>query len=61
VLLHEQSQKGLAIEQIVLFVKNQTAIEDKTTAYICENYICNRPINKIDDFDRMLSDIARTK
>ena len=61
VLLHEQGQKGSAIEQIVPFVKNQTAINGKATAYVCENYVCNRPVNRIDDFDKMLSDISRAK
>lgn len=55
VLLHEQGNKGTAIERIIPFVKNQTAIEDKATAYVCENYICNRPVNKIEDFEKMIS------
>jgi len=55
VLLHEQGKKGTAIERIIPFVKNQTPIEGKATAYVCENYICNRPVNKIDDFEKMIS------
>lgn len=61
VLLHEQDKKGTAIERIIPFVKNQTAIEGKATAYVCENYICNRPVNRTDDLDKMLSDIVRVK
>ena len=55
VLLHEQGKKGTAIEQIIPFVKNQTAIEGKATAYVCENYVCNRPVNSIEDFEKMIS------
>ena len=58
VLLHEQGSKGLAIEQIVPFIKNQIATGGKTTTYVCENYVCNRPVNKIDDLDKILSDIS---
>jgi uncharacterized protein YyaL (SSP411 family) len=55
VLLHEQGNKGTAIEQIIPFVKNQTAIEGKATAYVCENYVCNRPVNSIEGFEKMIS------
>ena len=59
--LHEQGEKGLAIEQIVPFVKNQTAMEGKATAYVCENYICNQPVNNIEDFEKMISGTKRKK
>ncbi len=55
ILLHEQGKKGTVIEQIVPFVKNQTVIDGKATAYVCENYICNRPVNNIENFEKMLS------
>jgi len=61
VLLHEQGNKGTAIERIIPFVKNQTAIEGKATAYVCENYICNRPVNNIEDFEKMISSTDRNK
>ncbi|MFH1613969.1 MAG: hypothetical protein ABIG61_02645, partial [Planctomycetota bacterium] len=53
--LHEQGKKGIAIERIIPFVKNQTAIGGKATAYVCENYVCNRPVNNIEDFEKMIS------
>ena len=61
VLLHEQGNKGLAIEQIVPFIKNQTVIEGKATAYVCENYVCNRPVNNIGDFEKLISSTNRKK
>jgi len=44
-----------------LLSKNQTAIGGKTTAYVRENYVCNRPVNKIADPDKVLSDISQVK
>jgi hypothetical protein len=61
VLLHEQGKKGLAIERIVPFIKNQTAMEDKATAYVCENYVCNQPVNNIEDLEKLISSTNRNK
>jgi uncharacterized protein YyaL (SSP411 family) len=61
VVLHKQGNKGTAIERIIPFVKNQTAIEGKATAYVCENYVCNRPVNNIEDFEKMISSTDRNK
>jgi len=61
VLLHEQDNAGSNIYKIVPFIKNQVAIDGKATAYVCENYVCNRPVNRTDDLDKMLSDIIRVK
>jgi uncharacterized protein YyaL (SSP411 family) len=59
VLLHDRNAAGPAIERIVPFVKNQTIIDGKTTAYVCENYVCNRPVNSINELETMLSSISR--
>ena len=61
VLLHEQGDVNSDIYKIVPFIKNQVAIDGKATAYVCENYICNRPVNKIADLEKMLSDVHRVK
>jgi len=55
VLLHKQGPKGSLIEQIIPFIKNQTAINSKATAYVCQNYICSRPVNNIKDLEKMIS------
>lgn len=59
VLLHEQGKAGLAIEQVVPFIKCQTAKENKATAYVCENYVCRRPVNRLEDLDRILAAVSR--
>jgi uncharacterized protein YyaL (SSP411 family) len=61
ILLHKQEKANSAIDKTIPFIQNLTAIENKATAYVCENYACNRPVNNIDDLDKMLSDIYRTK
>ncbi|MHC4583848.1 MAG: thioredoxin domain-containing protein [Planctomycetota bacterium] len=61
ILLHQQEKADSAIDKTIPFIKNLTAIEGKATAYVCENYACNRPVNNIDDLDKLLSDIYRTK
>ena len=61
VLLHEEDDAGSDIYRIAPFIKNQGVIDGKATAYVCENYICNRPVNKINEFDEMLSEVYGTK
>jgi uncharacterized protein YyaL (SSP411 family) len=61
ILLHKQEKPDSALDKTIPFIKNLTAIEGKATTYVCENYACNRPVNNIDDLDKMLSDIYRTK
>ncbi|MHC4191965.1 MAG: thioredoxin domain-containing protein [Planctomycetota bacterium] len=61
VLFHDHGEAGSAIEQIVPFIKSQISIDDKATAYVCENYVCKKPINEIDDLDKMLSDISQAE
>jgi uncharacterized protein YyaL (SSP411 family) len=38
VLFHDHGEAGSAIEKIVPFIKSQTSIDGKATAYVCENY-----------------------
>jgi len=61
VLLHDQSESDSAISRIAPFIKNQTAIGGKITAYVCENYVCKKPVNKIEELDKILSDISLVK
>ncbi len=61
VLFHEQDNTDSDIYRTIPFIKNQAAIDGKATAYVCENYVCNQPVNKIDDLDKILSDISSVK
>jgi hypothetical protein len=60
-LLHPQENAESDIDKIVPFIQNLTAIEGKATAYVCENYTCNRPVNTIGELDKLLSDISQVK
>ena len=61
VLFREEEDASSDIYKIAPFIKNQGIIDGKATADVCENYICNRPVNKINEFDKMLSDIYGAK
>jgi uncharacterized protein YyaL (SSP411 family) len=61
ILLHQQEKADSAIDKTIPFIKNLTATEGKTTAYVCENYACNHFVNNIDDLDKLLSGIYWTK
>mgnify|MGYP001591724168 CR=1 FL=1 len=54
VLLHDEGKADPALYEIIPFVKNQTAIEGKATAYVCENYACKKPVNDIREFESLL-------
>ncbi len=61
ILLHQKDSDGKAIEKIVPFLAAQKSIDAKATAYVCENYVCNRPINQIAELDKLLSTLSRSK
>lgn len=49
VLWHDET-----IETLAPFTKGQYAIDDKVTAYVCENFQCNRPTTDLDEFRQYL-------
>jgi uncharacterized protein YyaL (SSP411 family) len=61
ILLHQQENSDSGLDKTIPFVKNLTAIEGKATAYVCENFACNRPVNKLDDLEILLSNISRAQ
>ncbi|HEG43657.1 MAG TPA: thioredoxin domain-containing protein [Phycisphaerales bacterium] len=54
VLLHEEGQAGKELEAIVKFVEYQKTVDNKATAYLCENYVCKQPVNRIKEFEKLL-------
>ncbi|MHC4616867.1 MAG: thioredoxin domain-containing protein [Planctomycetota bacterium] len=58
VLVHASGKAGEAIEQQVPFAKSQVAIGDKATAYVCENYVCRKPVNAIGELEVLLNSIV---
>jgi uncharacterized protein YyaL (SSP411 family) len=59
VLFHESGDSGKAVEKIVPFLAEQVAIDGKATAYVCENYVCKRPVNNVSELKDLL--IGTTK
>ena len=43
-----------AIEKLAPFTKGQYAIDDKVTAYVCENFQCNRPTTDLGELKQYL-------
>jgi len=58
VLLHEPDKADSALYNTVPFIKNQTAIEGKATAYVCENYVCKKPVNNVSEFENIIVGMA---
>ena len=42
---------GESIIELAPYLKDMSMVENKTTAYICENYACQKPITEIEEFD----------
>jgi uncharacterized protein YyaL (SSP411 family) len=58
VLLHEPDKADSALYNTVPFIKNQIAIDGKATAYVCENYVCKKPVNNINEFENLIAEAA---
>jgi len=58
VLLHEPDKADSALYNTAAFIKNQTAINGKATAYVCENYVCKKPVNNINEFENLIAEAA---
>ncbi|MBL7188756.1 MAG: thioredoxin domain-containing protein [Phycisphaerae bacterium] len=58
VLLHDHRKADSSLYEVVPFLKSQTAIEGKATAYVCENYACKKPVNSAGELENLLAAIA---
>ncbi len=61
VLLHDSGKADTFLYEIVPFVRNQTAVEGKATAYVCEDYACKRPVTDIREFESLLEQSPRKR
>ncbi len=61
VLVHEPDKADSALYDTVPFIKNQIAIEGKVTAYLCENYVCKKPVNNIGEFENLIAGVTANK
>ncbi len=49
VLFRPSEEESPEILQIAGFMRDQTAIKGRATAYVCQNYSCNLPTTDIDE------------
>jgi uncharacterized protein YyaL (SSP411 family) len=55
VLLKKEGEKNL--EKVAGFTKEMKTIEDKTTVYICRNFVCNKPMTEIEEVLKAITDV----
>ncbi|EDS77623.1 thymidylate kinase [Clostridium botulinum C str. Eklund] len=48
------------LENIIPSIKDERKVDNKTTAYVCENFSCNRPVDNIKEFIKLLSSDKET-
>jgi len=56
VIFHPSGKEGKAIESLVPFVASQAPIDGQTTAYVCQNYVCNLPTNDLKKLESLLKE-----
>ncbi|MHC4645205.1 MAG: thioredoxin domain-containing protein [Planctomycetota bacterium] len=61
VVFHSSGKVGKAIEREVPFVAGQVAIDNKPTAYVCENYVCRQPVNGVNKLESLLAEISKER
>ncbi|MCK4960701.1 MAG: thioredoxin domain-containing protein, partial [Planctomycetes bacterium] len=54
-LMHQQGSAGTEIEQIAPFLKEQKAIDGKAAAYVCRNFVCNKPVTDTGELKKLLT------
>lgn len=55
VILRSREKDGDAITKLAPFTRFHTAIDGKATAYVCQNFSCNRPTTDIGEMLKLLS------
>lgn len=54
ILFHSEEDDMQRIEQIVPYLKEQGMINNKATAYICENFTCHSPVTSLEEIKSLL-------
>ena len=42
------TQEAQKIQKLIPFLENQIPLENKATAYVCENYVCKLPVTSVE-------------
>lgn len=54
VLLADGGKGQVRLDRSIPFFKNFVQIDDKVTAYVCENFVCKLPTNDVDQFEKLI-------
>ncbi|MHC4156522.1 MAG: hypothetical protein ACYST6_16610 [Planctomycetota bacterium] len=61
ILFHATGDAGKSIEKQVPFLEGQVAIDGKATAYVCENYVCGKPVNSVRELKALLDATSKAR
>lgn len=56
VVFHPEGGAGKEIEALAPFVQEQLLTDDRATAYVCQNYACQAPVNDVESFLEILKE-----
>ena len=59
VLLRDMDAKEQELDRIAPFTQAQVAVDGETTAYVCKNRVCKRPVTSLAEFRRALPEEAK--
>ncbi|HEV2418557.1 MAG TPA: thioredoxin domain-containing protein [Terriglobia bacterium] len=59
ILLRPPGEAGEKIVQLAPYTREQTSIEGKATAYVCQNHSCRLPATDVDEMLKSVADIVR--
>ncbi len=59
IMLHKPGTEGKRLEELAPFLKDQAALQGKTTAYICQNYTCALPVTDLEGLKKQLESHER--
>ena len=61
VIVHPEGPAGAAIEALAPYVTAQRSVNGRSTAYVCENFICNLPTTSLKTFIDLLEGRGPTR
>jgi len=60
IILHHDANSNEGMYSLAPFIKNQKVINEQSTAYICENHHCKKPVNTLPEFNNALNALTFT-
>jgi uncharacterized protein YyaL (SSP411 family) len=56
----DRSEGQIELEQLVPLVRDKTAVDNRVTAYICQNYACQAPVSGVDRIRQALERLSQS-